>query len=78
MSEILDRVAAAISPLIQDIANGRPLKNMMEITERQVARAAIEAMRVPTAEMVVAVLQTSARDVPAERMWQAMIDEALK
>lgn len=67
MSEMVDRVERVI---FQGRLEGEPCS--------AIACAVIKAMREPTSKMVVAVLQTSARDVPAERMWQAMIDEALK
>lgn len=75
MSEMVGRVARAI----EDVrARRRQFGNQGIPDSEAFARAAIEAMRVPTEAMVVEVLQTAARDVPAERMWQAMIDEALK
>lgn len=47
---------------------------------RNIARAAIAEMREPTDEMVQAgiVEDPACVEIDAQRMWQAMIDEALK
>jgi hypothetical protein len=81
MSEMVDRVAKAIS--------GAPFPS--ELSRRK-ARAAIEAMREPTAKMIDTTAKIdieragndetnsiyNLRDEEIEFIWYAMIDEALK
>lgn len=63
MSEMVERVARAI-------------KDAEQMHWNDMARAAIEAMREPTAKMVV-IADSSLRPI-SPRIWRAMIDEALK
>jgi len=69
MSEITDRVAKAIMDKL-------PIGFMAEY-QQEIARAAIAAMREPTAEMVSAG-ELSPFDCSSEVTWKAMVDEALK
>jgi hypothetical protein len=39
----IEAAAKAIYPLLQDIINGRPLKNQLDMPEFQLAKAALEA-----------------------------------
>lgn len=84
MSEMVERVAAAV---LKDLSDRRGIRQafdniddgvMAEIRDA-IGRAAISAMRGPTAAMI------AAREVPGvlERddirlVWEAMLDEALK
>lgn len=87
MSEMVDRVAAAVAQVMDD----RPLVNAApEVVKRlraeRIARVAIDAMRKPTDEMVAG--SASARPYPrghgqisqgeAKQIYAAMIDAALK
>ena len=74
MSEMIERVALAIS-------GGDDPANILEI-HRHRARAAIKAMREPTAKMKLVGAMTmpdyDPGDNDAEQCWHEMIDEALK
>ena len=74
MSEMIERVALAIS-------GGDDPANVLAI-HRSRARAAIEAMREPTKEMMAAGSRTmpdyDPGDDDAKQCWHEMIDEALK
>ena len=76
MSEMIERVARAIwEEEFQEPVD----YHTQEITRDQ-ARAAIEAMRVPTKEMKEAGINTGVGlgPITSAAIWQAMIDEALK
>lgn len=72
MSEMVERVAAAI-----ERANDSAPSFGMKVSDiiKLMARAAIEAMREPTKDMLAAVKMP---DQQLVEDWQAMIDEALK
>ncbi len=73
MTDMIERGAAAI----EEVLMARGLPRWTREIRSELSRAIIEVMREATPAMIVAVLQTSARDVPAERIWQAMINAAL-
>lgn len=85
MYEMLDRVARAIccpDGCKGDTGSGNPcyISGEDAMAMRQ-ARAAIQAMREPTYEMVDAGLLANLEiqdGIPAENAWRAMIREALK
>jgi hypothetical protein len=86
MSEMIERVAKAIDTVLGDdheslsieMGCGSLSKEMRAEAMAKAARAAIEAMREPTDAMVdidsIIMLPTKKN----YRIWQAMIDEALK
>lgn len=85
MSEMIERVAEAIFQRWVKDGEGEPLplEEMTEGTQRMYrgsARAAIEAMREPPISMLEAGAEGSGEDsiYVARRVWDAMIDEALK
>ena len=69
MSEVVDRVALAIS------GSDDPA-NILDI-HRSRARLAIEAMRVPTEEMIRAGNKCTDWAMGADEAWEEMIDKAL-
>ena len=76
MSEMVERVARAI--YIAEMGNlNRYDDVMMSEGAREMARAAIEAMRVPTQKMLCAAWMVDHEAYPGEE-WGAMIDAALK
>lgn len=87
VSEMVDRVAAALSPLLfsddPDVAHriASPLKvDAARDKMREKARAAIEAMREPTEAMYEAVSATGKmwRETNSTEVYRAMIDGALR
>ena len=66
--ELIERVATALEPKCRAFGRG----DMPMQVAREFARAAIEAMREPTIEMVFAAPPGDAGEV-----WEAMIDAAL-
>lgn len=71
MGEMLDRVAAALEPKCRAFGQG----DMPMSVAREFARAAIEAMREPTPQMLATFADG---DDPAyAEDWRAMIDAAL-
>lgn len=81
MNEMIELVARAIrEPLFRNFPDIEYLSS--NITEREIAQAAIAAMREPTGPMIKAYIraedQWKNRSVPPITAWQAMIDEALK
>lgn len=87
--EMVERVARAINPIMADLADmmigkGAPRENVLELLPLDQARAAIEAMREPTAAMCEAgfpfwggsYLKHVVRDL-IPNLWRAMIDAAL-
>jgi len=80
MSAMVDRVARAIGVREAEIMLGAPPGVCADT--RELARAAIAAMREPTDAMVDAAVEFTS-DAPtgrrqSVRVWQAMIDAALK
>jgi hypothetical protein len=78
MSEMVERVAVAISnaQMAWKAANGGDDASVVDCPDEVLARAAIEAMREPTDQMVGAANRNNhPRDVDT---WRTMIDEALK
>jgi hypothetical protein len=71
MSEMVERVAKAI----QEKCHERGYKGCPEPLITHVAAAAIEAMREPTEHMIVEGKRLEDRP---RKVWQAMIDEALR
>lgn len=69
MSEMVERVAKAI----REAHVGRPMYEL--VNTEDLARAAIEAMREPTPDMVSE--GDDYRAFSSRTTWQAMIDEAL-
>jgi hypothetical protein len=67
MSEMIDRVERAMMKATRSRDN----------EPDNIARAIIEAMRVPTPEMLLAAQQQPGQQT-YENIWQAMIDAALK
>lgn len=76
MSEMVERVAKAIASK-QPPLSDRVLSMHAEQALFEMARAAIEAMRVPT-EAMIEEAWADARAEDAAAVWKAMIDEALK
>lgn len=79
MTEMIERVAAAIYAVQPHLNTGKPvpwLELIGPLREKSIelARAAIEAMREPTDEMADAVDET---DTGIESAWRCMIDAAL-
>jgi hypothetical protein len=70
MSEIIDRVAMALK------AKAFAIVDQKQVSWQELARAAIEAMREPTAAMLRA--SSASSDAIARYDWEDMIDEALK
>lgn len=66
MSEMIERVAWTVAWAIDE----------KDLSIKDIARAAIEAMRVPTEEMEAVILVSGG--LAAEDVWPAMIDAALK
>lgn len=85
MTEMIERVAAAIYAVQPHLNTGKPvpwLELIGPLREKSIelARAAIEAMREPTEEMMDAgesADPTPERDTNAIRVWGRMIDAAL-
>lgn len=85
MSEMIDRAAEIIEAMVRErMKSTKPEDNMnYRRAFTPIARAAIEAMRVPTLAMVnAAMLPASDADRetygPQHWIWEKMIDEALK
>jgi hypothetical protein len=81
MSEMVERVARAIQAQsghqpATDEGWNRPENTLSVQNFRRMAKAAIEAMREPTEDMIQAGIDGPVGDT--EGKWQAMIDEALK
>jgi molecular chaperone DnaK (HSP70) len=82
MSEMIERVARALAEnergadLWDEISNDSDIDYIGKNEFRDLARAAIEAMREPTEGMVEAANLHESNGVYAD--WQAMIDEALR
>ena len=73
MSEMIERVVAAL------IEEAPEVKTWVRACQLGLVRAAIEAMRIPTVEMLNAGDQLLDDTVEcAHNVWNAMIDEALK
>jgi hypothetical protein len=82
MSEMLERVARAVEPEIGKLEAVSAAPHVLrELQAKRVARAAIEAMREPTAGMVNAGLETYCehgdQNCGCAISWSAMIDAAL-
>lgn len=83
MSEMVERVAAAMVDADFDVDSWRHVDENMKDRLRAMARAAIAAMREPTEAMVASGLAENGRGAGTYEdytldAWQAMIDEALK
>jgi hypothetical protein len=77
MGEMVERVAAALRKLpIRDSKN--PGSELDHLRLREAARAAIEAMREPTKEMIDACDINIPTEGEIVGVWGSMIDEALK
>jgi hypothetical protein len=75
MSEMVERVASAVSEAMMDCSG----IEYREEEPRIVARAAIKAMRVPTQAMFEAgQAGDNWSQMDARLIWRAMIDEALR
>jgi hypothetical protein len=82
MSEIVERVAAAIDECLTDrVQRSDPDPVFRMTTAEEVARASIAAMRWPTYDMRMSIpprLQDKLDWRDVGDIWRAMIDEALK
>ncbi len=79
MSEMIERVAEAIRKIELSQPGAGGLKGSLHLAgyaSREIARAAIEAMREPTEEMVAKVVGLDGV-VTSRSAWRAMIDAAL-
>ena len=76
MSEMVERCAMAMhkAGFFPNVIPWEKCAEAYREERRMFARAAIEAMREPTAEMVVAAWRSEG----TSEIWQAMIEEALK
>ncbi len=72
MSEMIDRVACALSDALADFPE------MGEGRFPRLARTAIQAMREPTEAMMEAPPPIAGENPGVREIWQDMIDEALK
>ena len=78
MSEMVERVATAIGNRLRYDSNGECLLIPTDDQCRDIARAAIEAMREPTRKMINAAWNHRLGGGLALNCWHDMIDEALK
>jgi len=75
--DMIENVAAALTARIDAAPNGSEMRKLLFFERRDLARAAIKAMRLPTESMLKAGEKTFCGPELAGQGWADMIDAAL-